>query len=484
MSGCTGACTIQGQKMNISKNDISDCYFGIQLEGDPILTDIDYDRMSAFDIFTNVSNNKVRDCKYGIYAVNACYAINIDNNFCFNCAPYGIIVNGSGMNNPKEQVLNFTISNNYIYGAVDYLAIVGVGLHVNNVYSPKLSNNDIRYSKIGIRVFKCPDAQLIGNISKYNQTNGLSILSDSSRTKVIGGKYSSNNTSGSFTVGGASLYIESTVDVLLAGVEITDDQTEPTVQWGIGLGSSVTGLQISDCNISKCISRCLGDNDVNNNSYSFDNNFVDKRYNIKPKLSTTMSPYFLGLQRITFDDAIPTTGSWPANSQVFKNNSTDGVYGWRCSQSGTFSALSVTGDTTNANPIISNVSNTSGVNVDDFVQFSAGVTGIKRVINKTTTTLTLDGNASSNQTGVTITTPDPTFETFGRSTDNATDSTSTSTGSIVTAGGIGVAKRATLNSIRYGTVPTEYADDAAAAAGGLAVGDTYRTGSALKVRVA
>lgn len=33
------------------------------------------------------------------------------------------------------------------------------------------------------------------------------------------------------------------------------------------------------------------------------------------------------------------------------------------------------------------------------------------------------------------------------------------------------------------TVPSEYADDAAAAAGGLAVGEVYRTGSALKVRV-
>jgi hypothetical protein len=38
--------------------------------------------------------------------------------------------------------------------------------------------------------------------------------------------------------------------------------------------------------------------------------------------------------------------------------------------------------------------------------------------------------------------------------------------------------------IKFSTLPPEYADDAAAAGGGLAVGDVYRTGSALKVRAA
>jgi hypothetical protein len=40
------------------------------------------------------------------------------------------------------------------------------------------------------------------------------------------------------------------------------------------------------------------------------------------------------------------------------------------------------------------------------------------------------------------------------------------------------------DQIAFSTLPPEYADDAAAATGGLAVGDVYRTGSALKVRAA
>lgn len=38
--------------------------------------------------------------------------------------------------------------------------------------------------------------------------------------------------------------------------------------------------------------------------------------------------------------------------------------------------------------------------------------------------------------------------------------------------------------LHFSTIPSDYANDAAAAAGGVAVGDVYRTGSALKVRVA
>lgn len=63
-------------------------------------------------------------------------------------------------------------------------------------------------------------------------------------------------------------------------------------------------------------------------------------------------------------------------------------------------------------------------------------------------------------------------------TQDTTDATAADTGSLQTKGGLYVAK-----AILLGTVPPEYADDAAAASGGLAVGGIYRTGSALKVRV-
>jgi hypothetical protein len=41
-----------------------------------------------------------------------------------------------------------------------------------------------------------------------------------------------------------------------------------------------------------------------------------------------------------------------------------------------------------------------------------------------------------------------------------------------------------LNTLHFSTVPTEYADDAAAATGGVPVGGVYKTGSVLKVRAA
>jgi hypothetical protein len=40
------------------------------------------------------------------------------------------------------------------------------------------------------------------------------------------------------------------------------------------------------------------------------------------------------------------------------------------------------------------------------------------------------------------------------------------------------------SALRFSTIPTEYANDAAAATGGVPIGGIYKTGSALKVRVA
>ena len=53
----------------------------------------------------------------------------------------------------------------------------------------------------------------------------------------------------------------------------------------------------------------------------------------------------------------------------------------------------------------------------------------------------------------------------------------TMTGSLTAPAG------ATLGSLRFSTLPVNAANDAAAAAAGVAVGGTYRTGSALMVRV-
>jgi hypothetical protein len=44
--------------------------------------------------------------------------------------------------------------------------------------------------------------------------------------------------------------------------------------------------------------------------------------------------------------------------------------------------------------------------------------------------------------------------------------------------------RLAILTLRFRSLPADFADDAAAAAGGVSVGDVYRTGSVLKVRVA
>lgn len=159
------------------------------------------------------------------------------------------------------------------------------------------------------------------------------------------------------------------------------------------------------------------------------------------------------------------------------------------------------GSSTNGSRVLS-TANASSFSAGDYVTLSAGwasTTYPYRVVSATSSTLLLETASNSTQTGITITqvrsitvssnanssisgtvtisTSAPTFSDTIYISDT-TDATAADTGSLQTKGGLYVAK-----AILLGTVPPEYADDAAAASGGLAVGGIYRTGSALKVRV-
>lgn len=69
----------------------------------------------------------------------------------------------------------------------------------------------------------------------------------------------------------------------------------------------------------------------------------------------------------------------------------------------TMSLFSTTGDTTDTSAIITNVGDTSGFTVGDWVTISAGFpAGEHEILGKTVDTLTMDANATSTESGVTV----------------------------------------------------------------------------------
>lgn len=163
----------------------------------------------------------------------------------------------------------------------------------------------------------------------------------------------------------------------------------------------------------------------------------------------------------------------------------------------TLAGYGITGAiTSNGNAVITNGGQSLGVamqigtNDNQLLQF--------RVNNSVVASLTSAGNfsptaivngSSANNANVT---PGPNGTVISRNSNDANPSLvvnqvhASSTGDIFRAQAAGtnrfIVKRNGVINIT--TVPTEYAGDAAAASGGLAVGDIYRTGSALKIRVA
>lgn len=201
--------------------------------------------------------------------------------------------------------------------------------------------------------------------------------------------------------------------------------------------------------------------------------------------------------RLRAASTAPVAGTWKRGDLAHSTNTspTSGVHGWKCTNSGTFSAFSGTagsvngspllvgldttglsvgdfvsmsassfspgtraqvlgfrtnstavegaGISTNLSPIITGLANTSDFFKGDFVTVSAGFASTVipyKIIDKTSTSLTLSANATSSQTGITVqavagveldntailtvaspgiavTTPDPTFEVFGRTLD-------------------------------------------------------------------
>jgi len=116
---------------------------------------------------------------------------------------------------------------------------------------------------------------------------------------------------------------------------------------------------------------------------------------------------------ISWGTAAPTNYHWRQGDRIRRTNSTSAQEdGWECTVTGEFGAATDnTGDTTIGSATITGMTDTSDFNVGGLVNCSAGfavLTG-KRIVAKTSTSLTLDAAANSNQSNITVDTSDPVF---------------------------------------------------------------------------
>ena len=114
--------------------------------------------------------------------------------------------------------------------------------------------------------------------------------------------------------------------------------------------------------------------------------------------------------------AAPTTGDWQQGDILWRaspsatNVASSNTY-WVCTTSGTFSAVSATGDTTNGTKIITNPSNMTNIFPGSFITVAgAGITNsmVTRV-DTVNNTITVTANATATLTGAAISASAPVF---------------------------------------------------------------------------
>jgi len=121
----------------------------------------------------------------------------------------------------------------------------------------------------------------------------------------------------------------------------------------------------------------------------------------------------LGGRKIGFLAAAPTAGGWGQGSIVYNNAVlASSSAGWMCTESGTFGTASETDGITTVSSASIIMADTSSFEIYDWVDVDKGfpTTGPYRIIHKTATSITLDTDSDSAETGVTVDTSDPTFK--------------------------------------------------------------------------
>jgi hypothetical protein len=121
--------------------------------------------------------------------------------------------------------------------------------------------------------------------------------------------------------------------------------------------------------------------------------------------------------------SVPVSGTWKKGDLQDNNaiTTTNGIHGWRCTQSGTFGSFSSLANTTNGSPVLTSVPTLTNLKRGDFISVSGGFPAgtYPQVLSYDATfaTITLDTAATSSVGGVTAAHSTPLFERYGRTLD-------------------------------------------------------------------
>lgn len=117
-----------------------------------------------------------------------------------------------------------------------------------------------------------------------------------------------------------------------------------------------------------------------------------------------------GQLREDYVSSAPNSGTWDAGDRYwFTGPAANTSMGGICTVGGSYSTISATGDSTNGSAVITSVSSMSNISIGMYLTH-AGFSGTRKVIAMTSDTVTLNANATSDQTAAALAVANPTFK--------------------------------------------------------------------------
>ena len=321
-----------------------------------------------------------------------------------DCKAYDCLENGFNIMGGTRDSF---VSNLYAEGCANGIESASNGLVVTNCI---FSGN--RGSAIGLSGRNTILNNVIGDdsVGEEGKNNGYGlIMTGGGEVQVNGGSFTGNTSYGFIAYPGVNdvqfnntklendgngsafkttIYIVGAASKMIKDVSFTNCKLNSTDDIFLGIMNFAENISFINCQ-----GNAGGNSSLIFNSNCFGSKVIGNRFNKAISMSdTTGEDYNNGLYKIVDKTTIPTTGTWVLGDIINNRQPTrGGVSEWRCIQAGTFGVLNGGSTTGNieADSKTLTVNNATGLHPGVWITI-AGISGVRRAVSVTGTTIELD----------------------------------------------------------------------------------------------
>jgi len=379
---------------------------------------------------TSVVGAEIKNCDMGAYIyigdrgeeANYHCQVSISNSKFINNTTFGVGVVGYSLAEPTIiQKTLVILENNYIYGGI-------YGVQITKPYGVRILGGLIEGTTYGVYLDSCSNGIIIDGCIFNTIIKNAIWANGVCGAIIMNNKFLDVYTDGGSIFNNNAIFLSSSIPCELNTITHNifgyQGQITPPHCW-IYLCKTVNYMPQNNIITGNIFFASASEMHIINvgTSNGMDSYLV-KNYiwgNIHPKkvqfhiYGSYPYQYYRGVDHVYGPiTSAPTVGNWNLGDEIHNTSAYVGLSrGMVCSNPGTFSsAIDNTGSTDGSTGLIIGMTDTSDFNIGEYVTVSNGFPSTQthyKILNLTSTTMTLSANSNSAQNNVTVQTADPVF---------------------------------------------------------------------------